>query len=420
MGAAGVAGQLTGTEAKNLNSGLFRLNVGDPLIALNLRQQAGRTNVLANPRIRVKSKEKARIHIGDKVPVITTTAGATGFVSESVNYLDVGLKLEVEPVVNLEDDVGIKIGLEVSNISSEVKTTSGTVAYQVGTRNANTTLRLRDGETQVLAGLISDEDRRSAVRVPGVSRLPLIGRLFSNNNDTVNKTEIVLLITPRVIRNIERPGARLEEFNSGTEFDVGRGGSAVPLGPVSVQPDAPAPKPEAPKPEAPRAPAAGPAPAAAAARAAAQAVKGFTLIELLIVVAIVALLASVAAPLAELGWQRGKEQDLRHALREIRGAIDAYKRAADDGQIEKQGGRLGLPADPRRAGGRRAGEEQAAGRQDLLPATCSEGPDHRRGLGPAQLCQPRRRAAGGQGRVRRVLAQRGSRPEPYSVPGMVT
>ena len=132
IGAAGVAGQLTGTEAKNLNSGLFRLNVGDPLVALNLRQQAGRTNVLANPRIRVKSKEKARIHIGDKVPVITTTAGATGFVSESVNYLDVGLKLEVEPVVNLEDDVGIKIGLEVSNISQEVKTAAGTTAYQVG------------------------------------------------------------------------------------------------------------------------------------------------------------------------------------------------------------------------------------------------------------------------------------------------
>ena len=255
MGATGTPGVLTGTEAKNLNSGLFRLNVGDPLVALNLRQQAGRTNVLANPRIRVKSKEKARIHIGDKVPVITTTAGATGFVSESVNYLDVGLKLEVEPVVSLEDDVGIKVGLEVSNISNEVKTSSGTVAYQVGTRNANTTLRLRDGETQVLAGLINDEDRRSAVKVPGVSRLPLVGRLFSNNNDTVNKTEIVLLITPRVIRNIERPGVRLEEFNSGTEQDVGRGAAPVPLGPVSVQPDAPAPKPVAPRP-----PAAGPAP----------------------------------------------------------------------------------------------------------------------------------------------------------------
>src|SRR5687768_16898693 len=258
QGAAGVPGQITGTEAQNLSSGMFRLTVSDPLIALNLRQQAGRTNVLANPRIRVKNKEKARIHIGDKVPVITTTAGATGFVSESVNYLDVGLKLEVEPLVHLEDDVGIKVGLEVSNISSEVKTGSGTVAYQVGTRNANTTLRLRDGETQVLAGLINDEDRRSAQKVPGLSRLPVVGRLFSNNSDTVNKTEVVLLITPRVIRNIERPGVRLEEFNSGTEMDIGRGGGGGgALPPVSIQ-ESPRPQPEAP--QAPRPPAAGPAP----------------------------------------------------------------------------------------------------------------------------------------------------------------
>jgi general secretion pathway protein D len=264
QGAENIRGQLTGTEAKNLTSGMFRLNVSDPLVALNLRQQAGRTNVLANPRIRVKSKEKARIHIGDKVPVITTTAGATGFVSESVNYLDVGLKLEVEPIVHLEDDVGIKVGLEVSNISNEIKTGSGTIAYQVGTRNANTTLRLRDGETQVLAGLINDEDRRSAQKVPGASRLPILGRLFSSSNDTVNKTEVVLLITPRVIRNIERPGVRVEQFNSGTELDVGQGGSAAPAPlPQSAAPQQQQqqqPQQQQIAPEAPRPPAAGPAP----------------------------------------------------------------------------------------------------------------------------------------------------------------
>jgi len=243
LGAAGVPGQVTGREAQNLDGRNFRLNVSDPLLAVNLRQQAGRTNVLANPRIRVKSREKARIHIGERVPVITTTAGATGFVSESVNYLDVGLKLEVEPQVGLEDDVSIRMGLEVSNISGETRTASGTLAYQVGTRNTATTLRLHDGETQVLAGLISDEDRRSAGQVPGLSRLPLLGRLFRNDNDTVNRTEIVLLITPRVIRNIERPGARVEEFNSGTELEVGRAGAAAPasIAPVIVQPPAEAP-----------------------------------------------------------------------------------------------------------------------------------------------------------------------------------
>jgi general secretion pathway protein D len=261
-GAGGVPGEITGREAQNFNSGLVRINVSDPLIALNLRQQAGRTNVLANPRIRVKNREKARIHIGDRVPVITTTAGATGFVSESVNYLDVGLKLEVEPTVHLNDDVAIKIGLEVSNIAREIESGGGTVAYHVGTRNANTVLRLRDGETQVLAGLINDEDRRSANQVPGLARLPVLGRLFQDRSDQVNKTEVVLLITPRVVRNVERPGARLEEFNSGTELEVGAAGAMAPAYPPGVPvPIAPPEKPVAPsQPAEALPPAAGPQP----------------------------------------------------------------------------------------------------------------------------------------------------------------
>ena len=265
LGAKGVPGQVSGREITHMNSGLVSLTVSDPLIALNLRQQVGRNNILANPRIRVKSREKARIHIGDKVPVITTTAGATGFVSESVNYLDVGLKLEVEPQVFLDDDVGIKISLEVSNIGQQSKTTSGTIAYTVGTRNTATTLRLHDGETQVLAGLISNEDRRNSSQVPGLADLPVAGRLFQNKEDTANRTEVVLLITPRVVRNIERAESRLEEFNSGTEAEVGGGTLALPSQiPAFTAPSTPPlPVPASPQPVIPStlgtpAPAAGP------------------------------------------------------------------------------------------------------------------------------------------------------------------
>ncbi|HWI14642.1 MAG TPA: secretin and TonB N-terminal domain-containing protein, partial [Burkholderiales bacterium] len=139
--------------------------VATPAVLLNLRQQDGYANVLANPRIRVKNREKAKVHIGDRVPVITTTSTANVGVSASVNYLDVGLKLEVEPTIHLEGDVAIKVGLEVSNIVREVPTTGGGLAYQVGTRNAATVLRLHDGETQVLAGLIQDEERSTANRL---------------------------------------------------------------------------------------------------------------------------------------------------------------------------------------------------------------------------------------------------------------
>jgi general secretion pathway protein D len=239
VGAAGVPGQLTLPEWLNRSSDLVRLTFTDPLFLLNLKQNDGSANVLANPRIRVKNKEKARVHIGDRVPVITTTAAATGgFVSESVSYLDIGLKLEVEPLIFLEDEVGIKVGLEVSNIVKEIRSVgSNSLNYQIGTRNAATVLRLKDGETQVLAGLISREDRRSADRVPGLGELPVLGRLFSNTNDTRNRTEIMLLITPHLARALVRPDASSVEFAAGTEASTGvpRLGGA-PLAPIPAEP----------------------------------------------------------------------------------------------------------------------------------------------------------------------------------------
>ncbi len=123
-----------------------------------------------------------------------------GVVTGSVQYQDVGLKLEFEPQVYSDQEVGIRISLEVSNIVKEIPGPNGSLAYQIGTRNAQTVVRLRDGETQILAGLISAEDRNASARIPGLGHLPMVGKLFGNNSGNNNKTEIVLSITPRIVR----------------------------------------------------------------------------------------------------------------------------------------------------------------------------------------------------------------------------
>ena len=230
IGAAGTLGQLTKLEFDNLNSSLLRVNLPNPLLTLNFGRTDGAVNLLANPRIRVKNREKAKIHVGDRVPVITSTAGAAGnFVSQSVSYLDVGLKLEVEPNITLDDDVSIKVQLEVSSITREINNAgaAGTLAYQIGTRNASTVLRLRDGESQVLAGLIRDDERRTADGVSGLSQFPLLGRLFSSRTTDTNKTEIALVITPRIVRNMARPLASQSEIRAGTDASVGGAATAV-------------------------------------------------------------------------------------------------------------------------------------------------------------------------------------------------
>jgi general secretion pathway protein D len=81
-------------------------------------------------------------------------------------------------------------------------------------------LRLKDGETQILAGLISDEERKNASKLPGLGDIPLLGRLFSSHEDRKNKTEIVLAITPKVISNLSLPNAEVSEYWSGTETEI--------------------------------------------------------------------------------------------------------------------------------------------------------------------------------------------------------
>lgn len=219
-------GRLTLAELKSFNSGLGVFSVSDPVLALNLLQQDTDTNLLANPQIRVKNREKAKIHVGDKIPVLTSVANSTGFVSQTVSYIDVGIKLDVEPTILLQNQVSIKVGLEVSNVTDQVKTDSGVLAYTIGSRNANTILQLKDGETQILAGLFRDDSQRISNKVPGLSSLPFIGKLFSDKNNDRRKNEIVLLITPRILHNIAPANAVYTLFPSGVNNGSGSSHSA--------------------------------------------------------------------------------------------------------------------------------------------------------------------------------------------------
>jgi general secretion pathway protein D len=201
----------------------------DSGFGLKLLRTDGDTKTLANPRVRVRSKEKARVHVGDRVPVIsstivgTTAAGAGGnapVTTEQIQYLDVGIKIEAEPTVHPDDTVAIKINLDVSSLGAQIKTNAGTTAYEVGTRNASTVLRLRDGETQALMGLIRDEDVQAGAGLPYLGEAPVLNRIFGNHRTDRRSRELILLITPQLVRAVERSDATLSEFWSGTETAV--------------------------------------------------------------------------------------------------------------------------------------------------------------------------------------------------------
>ncbi len=197
------------------------IGISSLAVTVNAMKQAGLVNTLASPRIRARNKEKAKVLIGSKEPVITNsvtpTAAGAPVVTGSVQYLDVGLTLEVQPTIYLDSDVAIKISLEVSSILKQVATASGTIAYEIGTRNANTLLRLKDGETQILAGLIQESDTRTANTIPGLGDIPILSHLFGTHHSDHEKDEIVLSITPRIIRMQPRPSSDATEFWYGTE-----------------------------------------------------------------------------------------------------------------------------------------------------------------------------------------------------------
>lgn len=207
-------------QLKGINSSRISIS---PSPQAKINAQDNDINTLASPVIRVSNREQARIHIGQRVPIISATSVPSTqgpVITESVTYLDVGLKLEVQPTVHLNNEVAIKIALEVSNATPLEPTRQGTIPVQVDTRNAQTTLRLHDGETQILAGLMRNDHGATGNKIPGLGDIPGLGRLFGSNKDTVGKSELVLSITPRIVRNLPYQSPSDMEFSTGTETSM--------------------------------------------------------------------------------------------------------------------------------------------------------------------------------------------------------
>jgi len=188
-----------------------------PSATLNFFKQDVDAKTLANPRLRVLSGRSAKIHIGDRVPLIATTIqDATGQVRNTYDYQDIGIGLTAEPVVHLDNSVTVKLGLVVSSLGQNLGTPSQP-EYSIGSRDAETFMLLRDGETAILGGLIQDDERNNKVFIPGLGEIPVVGSIFSNYTTSAGRTDVLLTITPHVVRGWEQPTAAERQFFSGTE-----------------------------------------------------------------------------------------------------------------------------------------------------------------------------------------------------------
>nr|WP_240164275.1 type II and III secretion system protein [Pseudomonas allii] len=181
-------------------------------------QRSGNTITLANPRVRVRNREEAEVKIGDKVPIVTSTTANT-VTTASVSYQDVGLLIKVIPNISLIGEVNLELNVEMSHITKRIPgTDSAPPMFELGSRSTKTLLTARDNETQVVSGLIRTADIDEGSGLPLLSKIPWLGnKLFGTNQNTQQKTEIILLLTPRIERNLDLPISQISTFHSGTE-----------------------------------------------------------------------------------------------------------------------------------------------------------------------------------------------------------
>lgn len=170
----------------------------DLVSTLNALITDGRANIVASPRIATLDNQEALINIGSRIPYAVPVSSGGTTTQWTVEYIDAGVKLKITPQIGQEGDITTFIQPEVSNIS-EWRTTAAGDFPVISTRNASSTVRVKDGETIVIGGLMLETDRENISRVPILGYIPAVGMLFQNRGTEKEKSEIVFLITPHVI-----------------------------------------------------------------------------------------------------------------------------------------------------------------------------------------------------------------------------
>lgn len=176
-----------------------------PSVAYNLVKTIGNTQTLANPELRISEGEKATLHIGQRVPVPVTTfptintatSGGLAGQATSFQYQDIGIKVSIEARVHHNREVTLKLTVEVSDIAAAA-TTSDLPSFN--TRTIEATIRLKDGETNFLAGLIQQAELTTSQKTPFLGDIPILGRLFTKDHTSRHRTDLMLTMTPHIIR----------------------------------------------------------------------------------------------------------------------------------------------------------------------------------------------------------------------------
>lgn len=179
------------------------LDRDDYNVVLQMIASLGKSRLLSNPRIAVVNNQEAKILVGSTTPYVTntTTTPATGptTTAENVNFIDTGVKLHVTPTIHEDGYITMKIKPEVSNIPRSITTSVNNQIPVVDTAEVETVVRVKDGVTIIIGGLIKDELRNTKNKIPILGDIPFVGKVFRNEVRSTDKTEIVIFLTPKII-----------------------------------------------------------------------------------------------------------------------------------------------------------------------------------------------------------------------------